>query len=166
MLHSYHEVFQTFPAYRKGNGSPPVTSHVDCSSEFLGRPGSQRKPKLKSQLVSQTINARSDGEKGLSLLPLVWVGGPLSVWRTRSNNGTGWSPRQRYPASRCSICLGWSWSSFHCPSWPRSKSSHVNTLSFMTYDCREHFVSQLHQASILLIGVTRNSPRQGWPSAH
>ncbi|KAG1881008.1 hypothetical protein F4604DRAFT_498985 [Suillus subluteus] len=57
---------QTFPTYRKGND-------VDRSSEFLGRPGSQHRPKLKSQLVSQRIDARSDGEKEASLLPLVWV---------------------------------------------------------------------------------------------
>ncbi|KAG2346298.1 hypothetical protein BDR05DRAFT_75606 [Suillus weaverae] len=73
MLHSYRDVFQTFPTYRKGNGSPPVTSNVDRSSEFLGRPVSQHKPKLKSQPVPQTINARSDYDKETSLLPLVWV---------------------------------------------------------------------------------------------
>ncbi|KAG2032915.1 hypothetical protein BDR03DRAFT_727813 [Suillus americanus] len=63
MLHSNR---QTFPTYRKGND-------VDRSSEFLGRPGSQHRPKLKNQLVSQTIDARSDGDKEASLLPLVWV---------------------------------------------------------------------------------------------
>ncbi|KAG1788629.1 uncharacterized protein HD556DRAFT_1496534 [Suillus plorans] len=70
MSHSYRDVFQTFPAYWKG--SPSVTSDADRSLEFPHRHGSQYRPKLKCQSVSQAINVRSDGAKETSSLPLVW----------------------------------------------------------------------------------------------
>ncbi|KAG1897639.1 uncharacterized protein F5891DRAFT_982385 [Suillus fuscotomentosus] len=70
MSHSYRDVFQTFPAYRKG--SPPVTSDADRSLEFPRRNGSQYRPKLKCQSASQAIDVRSDGDKETSSLPLVW----------------------------------------------------------------------------------------------
>ncbi|KAG2028579.1 hypothetical protein BDR03DRAFT_1075150, partial [Suillus americanus] len=50
-----------------------IVSDNDRSSGFLGRPGSQHRPKLKSQLVSQIIDARSDGNEEASLLHLAWV---------------------------------------------------------------------------------------------
>ncbi|KAG2146430.1 uncharacterized protein EDB93DRAFT_1250964 [Suillus bovinus] len=71
MLHPYRDVFQTFPAYRKG--SRPVTPDADRSSESHRRPGSQHRPKLKYQLVSQTTSVRSDSDEEASSLPLVWV---------------------------------------------------------------------------------------------
>ncbi|KAG1861350.1 hypothetical protein C8R48DRAFT_673444 [Suillus tomentosus] len=71
MSHSYRDVFQTFPAYRKG--SPPVTSDADRSLEFPRRHGSQYRPKSKCQSVSQTTDVRSDSDKETSSLPLVWV---------------------------------------------------------------------------------------------
>ncbi|KAG2048562.1 hypothetical protein BDR06DRAFT_1072320 [Suillus hirtellus] len=71
MSHSYRDVFQTFPAYRKG--SPPVTSDADRSLEFPRRHSSQYRSKLKCQSASQTTDVKSDSDKETSSLPLVWV---------------------------------------------------------------------------------------------
>ncbi|KAG1728399.1 uncharacterized protein EDB91DRAFT_1162211 [Suillus paluster] len=71
MLHSHRDIFQTLPAYRKGNGSPPIMPDADRSFDL---PGSQPNPKFKSQPGSQTITARYDYSKWQSAsLPLVWL---------------------------------------------------------------------------------------------